>query len=283
MAAKGMGIMKFMQFLTFTLARKPAKVGKERMVDTSQGSIRVLEYGFEDKAVKPLYIDMHGGGFILCTADYDEEVNIRYMKEVSVKIISIEYPKAPQNPYPIALNAVWEVILYYVKNAGKFGIDLNRMGIGGHSAGANLSAVTCLRAKERKDFTLRYQVLDYPPLDLGTSPFNKPCPKGAIKPKMASQFDLAYVGNSDPKNPEISPVYTTSERLKDLPPAIIILAGGDSLHDEGAKYAELLREAGVPVELHDYPVVPHGFTLKPGKESEEAIGYMAAFIKKHSY
>jgi len=156
------------------------------------------------------------------------------------------------------------------------------MGIGGHSAGANLAAVTCLRAKESGAYRLRYQVLDYPPLDMATNAFDKPCPKGAIPPKMASLFDLAYVGDSDPKNPEVSPVYASPQQLAGLPPALVILAGGDSLHDEGAKYAAMLRDAGVETEVRDYPVVKHGFTLEKGKEADEAIAEMAAYIKKHS-
>jgi hypothetical protein len=65
-SSTGMNGLLFMQFLTRAVARKPAKAGKKRLVETPRGKIGVLEYGFANGNVKPLYIDMHGGGFVLC-------------------------------------------------------------------------------------------------------------------------------------------------------------------------------------------------------------------------
>lgn len=98
---------------------------------------------------------------------------------------------------------------------------------------------------------------------------------------MARTFNEYYVSDNDAKNPLISPMFATQEQLEQLPPALVIVAGGDSLHDEGVSYAEMLRQAGVLVELHDFPNVPHGFTLNPGPEIDKAIDIMTRFIQKH--
>lgn len=255
--------------------------GKERYVTTSHGAIRVLEYGFEDAKVTPLYVDMHGGGFVLMDASSDEEINLYLHEKTGVKIISIDYPKAPDAPFPAALEAVYEVVLFYKNSATELGIDASHIGIGGHSAGANLATVTCMRAKEKDNLHLCFQILDYPPLDLYTDPFVKPMPKGAISPKMALTFNTCYASPEQAQNPFVSPVFASVEMLKGLPPALIIVAGLDSLHDEGIRYAEMLKEADAKVELHDFERAAHGFTLTSGEDTQKALELMAGYIRKN--
>ena len=72
-----------------------SKAGRERGVDTRHGPVRVLEYGFEEKELRPLYVDLHGGGFIMMQADADEAMNLEFVHRAGVKVISIDYPKAP--------------------------------------------------------------------------------------------------------------------------------------------------------------------------------------------
>ncbi|MDR2752667.1 MAG: alpha/beta hydrolase [Clostridiales bacterium] len=278
---RGKFTLAFSRFLTSKMGYKPAKVGKERFVDSSYGKIRTLQYGFEDKGVKPCVFDLHGGGFILGDAEFDEPMNTQFYKEAGVKIVSIRYPKAPEYPFPIPLKAVYEVITTYVKNAASEGIDPKHIGIMGHSAGAALSTSICMMAKGKSDFKLNFQILDYPPLDLFTDPAAKPQPKGALSPGMSRLFNMCYVKPEEAKDPLASPVFASRDDLVGLPPALVILAGGDSLHDEGAKYIEMLKDANVPVESKDYPNVAHGFTLKPGPETTDACALMSGYIKKH--
>jgi acetyl esterase len=259
----------------------PSKKGAVRMVDTKYGKIRVLEYGFENKTVLPLFVDLHGGGFIFMHADMDERMNLYFLKKAGIKIISIDYPKAPENPYPAASEAVYEVVEYYTAHAENFGIDVTKIGIGGHSAGANLATVACMQAKEKGNLSFCFQVLDYPPLDLAADPYKKPNPKHAIPPKDAVFFNGCYVDPERAKEPYASPVFAKLEQLKGLPPALIILAGGDSLHDEGAQYAEMLKKAGVPAELHEFPNAAHGFTYAHSTDADSALALMVNFIHKN--
>lgn len=263
--------------------KKRAKIGKERFIDTpSHGKIRVLEYGFDDKTVRPLFVDMHGSGFVLTSADSDEAMCVYFQEQTKAKVITIDYPKAPEKPYPIAVEAVYEVIQHYTANADKYGIDTANIGVGGHSAGGNLATVTCIRAKERGDLKLKYQILDYPPLDLHTDPFLKPTPKKAINPKMATMFNACYIDAEKAKEPYASPVFATQEQLVSLPPTLLIVAGLDSLHNEAVKYGEMLKAVGVDVELHDFPNATHGFTLNKSDDSTKAHKIMADYIAKHS-
>ena len=68
-----------------------------------------------------------------------------------------------------------------------------------------------------------------------------------------------------------------------LPPALFILPGRDSLHDEGIKYRGMLKAAGVITECHEYPDAAHGFTYNPSKDTADALEKMTAFLKRHLY
>ncbi|MBN1801483.1 MAG: alpha/beta hydrolase [Candidatus Lokiarchaeota archaeon] len=260
---------------------KSKKIGTERFVEMSYGKIRVLEYGFDDPKISPLFIDMHGGGFIFLSADFDEPINLFFREKTNIKIVSIDYPLAPESPYPIAVEAVYEVVEHYVNNAAIFKCDPNRVGIGGHSAGANLATVTCIRAKEKDGPTFKFQILDFPPLDLHTNPFQKPRPKKAMSPKMAAAYNACYTDFETAKSPHVSPVFATTEQLLGLPPALIIVAGHDLLHDEGVLYYQMLKKARVPVELHDFPNAKHGFAYKKNSDAKKAQEFMADFIKNN--
>lgn len=254
---------------------------EERSIETEFGRVRTLWYGFQNTEVAPVYFDLHGGGFVLGSADMDERMNLELLRQVGCKIISIDYAKAPESPYPVAVNQVYAVVEHVFTNAEKYGIDRNRMAIGGHSAGGNLSTVTCIRAKKEGKFRFVCQILDYPPLDLATSPLEKPRPKGAIPPWMALMFDACYVDPAQARDIYVSPVYATREDLEGLPPALIIVAGRDSLRDEGLRYCELLKAAGVVTECYEYPDAPHGFTYSRSKDAKDAWGKMAAFLRKY--
>ena len=261
---------------------RTAKIGKEDFIDSRYGKIRILKYGFNNNEVKPLYIDLHGGGFILFAADADEYINIFTQEAAGVKIVSIDYPKAPENSYPIPVEAVYDVILHFVHNADKYKLDINNLGIGGHSSGANISNVISMKAKLSNDFSIAYQVLDYPPLDLYTPPHKKPVIEGAIVPALSDFFNECYIGDVEKaKDPFVSPIFATNDLLKCQPPTLIIAAGIDSLHDEDIKYSEMLKAAGVSVELYEAPNSPHGFTVMPSEETDKALTVITNFIKKY--
>jgi acetyl esterase len=260
---------------------KKRALRQEVFLHTDFGTVRTLWYGFEKKEITPVYFDLHGGGFILGTADMDEAMNVEVNRKVGCKIISIEYAKAPEFPYPAAVNQVYAVVKKIFEDAEKYAIDPHRMAIGGHSAGGNLSTVTCMKAIKEGEFQFVCQILDYPPLDLATSALDKPQPEGCIPPKVAAIFDACYVDPLYAKDPYVSPVYATLQELHGLPPVLLILAGRDSLYDEGLKYSHRLAEAGVLTECVDYPHAVHGFTLNPSSDTTDAHDKMAAFLQKY--
>lgn len=263
------------------LVSKKDSAGEVVFIETDFGSVRTLWYGFQKEEKLPVYFDLHGGGFMMGTADMDEAMNLVLSEQVGCKIVSVQYAKAPQFPYPTAVNQVYAVAKHVFENAEHYAIQPGKMAIGGHSAGGNLSAVACMKAKKEGLFQFACQILDYPPLDLATDPVEKPQPKGAITPEMAAMFNACYVDPAQAKDPYVSPVFAAPEDLVGLPPALFILAGMDSLHDEGLKYRHMLEAAGVTTECYEYPHAPHGFTYQASPDTTDALEKMAAFLKKY--
>lgn len=274
---------KALNFLYKLSGHGASAPAKEVMLETEAGTVRTLWYGFNNKRVTPVFFGMHGGGFILMNAEADNAMNTTICKTLACKVVSIDYSLAPERPFPVAVDEVYAVVKEVHKNAERHGVNPQRMAIGRHSAGGNLATATCIQANRKKEFRFACQVLDYPPLDLATSPFDKPFPKGAIKPQTAAIYDACYIAPQQAKNPLASPVYASGEDVKGMPPALVILAGHDSLHDEGAKYAELLKQAGAEVELHDFPEEKHGFTYFRSKAVPEAMKLITDFLNKHLF
>lgn len=259
---------------------RTASAGKERLVDTRRGQVRVLEYGFDSTEPVPLFVDLHGGGFVLGSADMDEAMCLEFLS-AGMKVISIDYPKAPEHPYPAAVEAIHDVISWYVLHGAELGLDTKRMAIGGHSAGGNLATVTCLNDLTAGKFHFRCQILDYPALDCATPPADKPQPKGALPVWMAKMFNACYTTVEHSADIHVSPVFAEPEELAGMPPALLLVCGHDSLHDEAVRYADTLRAAGVIVTVLEYPGEAHGFTYNKSDSSLEAIARMVAFLKGH--
>jgi len=263
------------------MKKRNAALRKEMFIETVHGKMRTVWYGLNNPEPSPLIIDLHGGGFILGSPEMDEKMNIDWSCNLGCRIVSFDYPKAPDFPFPKAVEEIYAAMEHIFDHAAQYGIDTRKVAIGGHSAGANLATVSCMKAKKKGKISFVCQFLNCPPLDLATTALEKPHPKGSIPRKMSFIFDNCYVNGADGHHPHISPVYAGAEDLKGLPPAMIIVAERDSLHDEGVLYYKKLIECGVDARLLDYPDGLHCFMLKRSVRSEDAFEKATAFYKKH--
>ncbi|MDR0503537.1 MAG: alpha/beta hydrolase [Treponema sp.] len=247
--------------------QKSALAGKELFLDTGEGKIRVLAYNLEKQEKLPLFVNIHGGGFILGNPEMDDPYMMNIAINANVKILNVDYSLSPQAPFPQALNECYAAVKYAQNNFEMFGIDPQKIAVGGHSAGGNLSAAIALKNNETKELNIKCIILDYPPLDIYTDPYLKPRGKGFVarfflSPKIARIFNSCYCNNKEErKNPLISPVFAEKDQLKTFPPALIITAGKDSLCAEAEMFRDKLIEAGVETKHKRFESSPHGFTL----------------------
>jgi acetyl esterase len=276
----------FYRFLMPILGWKMMGTGRKRLgtempLDTEVGPVRVLAYGLEAPGTLPLFVNIHGSGFTIGHAEMDDRFMPGVAAGAKVKVLSVDYSLAPEAPFPVALEECYAVVKYAREHAAELGVDPARIAIGGHSAGGNLSAAVCLLDDERRELGLKALILDYPPVDIHTDPYAKPQPKKALPPKMCRMFDQAYAGSREAaKNPLISPLYATLDRLSSFPPTLVITASEDSLAAEAEAFKDRLIEAGVPVTFKRYEGARHGFTHSGGPEAEEAWQMMADHLER---
>ena len=257
------------------------RVGRELFLDTGEGRVRVLAYNLENPERLPLFVNIHGSGFVLGGAEMDDPFMMNIAEKAGVKILSVDYGLAPEHPFPKALNECYAVVKYAKEHPDEFGVDPERVAVGGQSAGGNFTAAICLLEDERKQLGLKAAILDYPPLDVYTDAVDKPHPKGAIPVFMSRMFDPCYLNDKEGrKNPLISPVFADVGLLRSFPPTLVITAARDSLCQEGERFRDMLIEAGVDV-THKRFDAAHGFNLKPGAEADESWQLIISHLKKY--
>jgi acetyl esterase len=268
--------------------RRKRTAGRELFLDTEAGQVRALGYRLEYPERLPLFVNIHGGGFILGHPEMDDPYLMQVAEKANVKILNIEYSLAPEHPFPAAINECYAAVKYAQNHAEELGIDSRGIAVGGHSAGGNISAAICLKNAAEEELHIRCVLLDYPPLDLYTDPALKPRGKGFmarvfLSRKRSRIFDNCYcLDREERRNPLISPVYASREQLATFPPTLIITAGKDSLCAEGERFRELLVEAGVEVTHRRFEKSPHGFTLSRRPDAREGWQMMIDHLKRHT-
>jgi acetyl esterase/lipase len=135
------------------------------------------------------------------------------------------------------------------------------MAVAGDSAGGNLAAVVALLARDAGGPPIRFQLLWYPATTWDTSlpSFAENADAPLLDRASVGGFGRWYVGDLDLSEMPATLAPGRAEDLTELPPAYIAVAGHDPLRDDGARYAELLTAAGVPVQLHNAETLIHGY------------------------
>jgi acetyl esterase/lipase len=224
----------------------PAKLRVYRSVDAAERS--------------PLVLFTHGGGFVTGGLDAMQFLCAQVASAARAAVVSVEYPLAPEHPYPAALDASYEALCWVAERADELGGDSNRLVVMGDSAGGNLAAALCLRTRRDRGPSIDCQVLIYPALDATLS---SPAMRAATVKRRAEceLFYGYYAGDADREGELVSPLL--ADDLSGLPRATIITAEHDALRDDGLLYATRLVRGGVPVRYTNYLGMPHGFLSMP--------------------
>jgi acetyl esterase/lipase len=200
----------------------------------------------------PAMLWIHGGGYVMCTAQQDDALCRRFTRELGITVAAVDYRLAPEHPYPAPLEDCYSALTWL---AGLPAVDPARLAIGGASGGGGLAAALALLARDRGDVTPVLQVLAYPMLDdrSAAGPNN---PNYRLWGPKSNRFGwAAYLGNADPQ----IAVPARRDNLSGLPPAWIGVGTHDLFHDEDLTYAERLTAAGVPCHVEVVPGAFHGF------------------------
>jgi acetyl esterase len=216
--------------------------------------------GDADDEVLPVIVYIHGGGFVIATIDTYDASARALASNVGAVVVSVEYAKAPEKPFPASHEDVYKVTQWVMNHAGEIKGDPNRVAIAGESAGGNMATAVCLMAKDRGGKMPVHQLLVYPVVDndMNTESYRQNADaKPLNKAMMAWFFDKASKNPADTQSPYLMPLKNAD--VSGLPPATIVLAEIDPLRSEGEAYAQKLKKAGVDTELKLYEGVTHEF------------------------
>lgn len=222
-----------------------------------------------------LLVYFHGGGFVVGDLESHDGICRGLAKAAKTRVLSVAYRLAPEHPHPAAVKDATEVLQAVLGSPERFGLSRGRVAIGGDSSGANLATVATLEARSRGLPLPCCQLMIYPVTDLSRKAPSYRCFSrgfGLTEEHMDWGIER-YVGSPTAAlDPRVSPLLW--EDLAGLPPAIVITAGFDLLHNEGEAYAQRLREAGVDVVYRCYDGMLHGFlrffeVMKPARDALE--------------
>ncbi|QFZ19854.1 alpha/beta hydrolase [Saccharothrix syringae] len=212
---------------------------------------------YRPRGARGAVVWLHGGGFVMGDLDTEHTWAVRIAQAANAVVVSVDYRRAPENPFPAALDDAYAALTWTAGHAAELGVDPDRIAVGGHSAGGGLAAAVALRARDEQGPPLCFQLLNEAGLDDRQETWSQQHVVGT--PWMDRHAVAAawryYLGGT-PATPYAAPARAAD--LSGLPPAYIATAELCPNRDEDIAYALRLLQAGVPVELHQWPGTFHG-------------------------
>jgi acetyl esterase/lipase len=231
---------------------------------TPDSQVRVLIFDpAPGRKNKPALLHIHGGGYVVGTADIANPANQRYAMECGCVVVSVDYRLAPETPYPGSLEDNYAALRWLYRNAEGLGVDPRRIGVGGESAGGGHAATLAIAARDRGELPVAFQFLVYPMLDdrTGTSRRVSGFIGEFIWTAVSNQYGWSALLGVPAGSQQVADGAVPA-RVKDLsrlPPAFIGVGALDLFIEEDLDYASRLIAAGVPVEVHVSAGAYHGF------------------------
>ncbi len=204
---------------------------------------------------------LHGGGMIVGSVPIFDGPVSRYVARSGVAMLSLQYRLAPEYPHPTPVEDAHAGLVWLAEHAEQLGVDPDRLAVMGDSAGGGLAAGLAILTRDRGGPRLKHQLLIYPMLDDRNT-----TPDPHIVPFAGWSYDDNITGwdallGEGHEQRDVDPSAAPA-RIADatgLPPAYIEVGQLDIFRDEDVRYALTLSQAGVPVELHLHPGVPHEY------------------------
>ena len=229
----------------------------------------------------PVLLYLHGGGFTIGSVATHDTLCRELAFQAGCAVVSLDYRLAPEHTFPTAINDAWDALQWLHQQGQTLGLDSSCMAVGGDSAGGTLAAACALLARDA-GLPLQLQLLIYPGTcaHQDTDSHLRYATGLVLEREGIHWFFNHYVRDAaDREDWRFAPLLAPD--VEGVAPAFFCLAELDPLVDEGVQYADMLRMAGVPVELEIYKGVTHEF-VKMGRaiaEARQAHADMAAALR----
>lgn len=224
----------------------------------------------------PVLVYFHGGGFTIGSVASHDGLCRRLSHLTHCAVLSVDYRLAPEYKFPTAHNDAWDAVQWVAQRGAAYGLDAQRIAVGGDSAGGTLAAACAIEARNA-GLALDLQLLFYPGCaGHQNTDSHRTFSHGFVleEPHITYFFNLYIRDVHDRDDWRFAPLdgVTQDGQVTDLSgvaPAWVGLAECDPLVDEGVQFADRLRMAGVAVDLEIYRGVVHEF-IKMGRAIPEA-------------
>lgn len=258
------------------------EVKEIRNLDADGIAMRVYRQR-DDKC--PAVVFFHGGGWVIGDLDSHDSFCTQIAEATGYTVISVDYRMAPEHPFPAPLDDCYAGLCWVQANAEKLNIDPARIAVAGDSAGGNLAAAVCLKARDEGNNGIKMQLLLYPVTDCSfdTQSYIDNAEGYMLTREGMHWFWDHYIGHDETlkSNPLAAPLQ--SDNLTKLPSACVITAEFDPLRDEGNEYAKRLDAAGVTTDHQCIDGVIHGFfdMQEPLVGARTALAFAADSLKRN--
>lgn len=222
------------------------KVNVDNIKGGQLGELSMRRYSSDVKKATPLLIYFHGGGWSLGSLDTSDKFCRAVASEGNVQIVSVEYPLAPENPYPSGLKVCLDAVDYILTKTQEWQYDPKKVSLGGDGAGGNLALETYNNLEEKN--LIKSLVLYYP--FINTSGSLDPASKRAFgrgfgfDSRLWEVFIEAYAASK-----------TSIDEIDSLPPTLVISAGRDILIEDQKLFSKAYPEVNYVV----FEGALHGF------------------------
>lgn len=251
------------QVLSFQVTAIPREVIHRNITIPGYKGLKLKVEIFEPSNVTeklPCLIYVHGGAFSYKASAHHKKLACMYAMKVKCRVYFPDYHLTPAYPYPAAYDDVLALYKYIMEKSEEFGIDTEKIGVAGDSAGASIAALLCNNYEHEDLKQPCIQMLVYPvtDIDMQTDSMKKFSDTPIWNSKSNKRMWLYYCKNLKFEDAcGASPMHSRFPPI--IPDTYIETAEYDCLHDEGIRYGKRLREAGANVEINETEGTIHGY------------------------
>ena len=225
----------------------------------------------------PILIYLHGGGWVLGSTKTHRRLGFRFA-EAGYLVFNVQYRLAPEAPFPAAFDDCVQALDWVIAHASEYGGDVDRLAMGGDSAGGNLTAAVATHAANAD--RLKCLLLIYPAMDFASMGASmEPLPDGEVG--VLDMMIEPYIGHDRDAllvDPRVSPIHASNP----YPEALITCGTADDLIHDCHRLEKKLTAAGTTFETDYYNDMPHGFVQMEEMypEARQSIDKMIEFLHR---